>query len=233
MAHEPAASSIPYVAVVAAAGTGERMGGPKALLAIRWGEGTGELPLAIAHARAHLDGGAERVLLVVRAEVARILSRFAQRGLEIAISSAAPDLGPAGSIQHALKLLTLGPDAWLMIEPVDMPPSSAAIRRELLAGAARDPQPAAVRPVYQGRRGHPVLVQRRHLDPMLQPDPPTLRDVLHTIGDHGAAGARGPGVLDVEVIDQRAITTFEVPADVAAFYGHHERFFEEDEPTFA
>jgi len=242
MAHEPTGPSIPYVAVVAAAGTGERMGGPKALLAIRWGEGTGELPLAIAHARAHLDGGAERVVVVVRAEVARTLSRFAQRGLEIAVSSAAPELGPAGSIHHALKLLAQGRTStaggWLMIEPVDMPPSSAAIRRELLAGAARSPAPAAVRPVYQGKRGHPVLVQRRYLDPMLAASPPPLRDVLHGLGDYVAdsaepAGTRSPGVLDVDVIDKRAITTFEVPADVAAFYGHTERFFEEDEPTFA
>ena len=62
------------------------------------------------------------------------------------------------------------------------------------------------------------------------PSPPPLRDVLHALGEHGADC---PGVLDVDVIDARAITTFQVPTDVAAFYGHHERFFEEDEPTFA
>ncbi len=121
--------SIPYVAIVTAAGLGERMGGPKALLAVRWGDGTGELPLAIAHARAHLDeGGAERVIVVVKPDVAGLLSRFKQRALDIVVSTAPHELGPAGSIQRALLVLPKAPDAWVMIEPVDMPSSTRAIR---------------------------------------------------------------------------------------------------------
>ncbi|MFO0552553.1 MAG: NTP transferase domain-containing protein [Polyangiaceae bacterium] len=215
--------AISYTAIVAAAGRGSRMGGPKALLAVRWGEGPGELPLAIAHARAHLDGGAERVVVVVRAEVAAVLSRFRQRGLDIVVSTAPDELGPAGSIKTALELLRLPKSAWVMIEPVDMPSSSASIRRELLAAAeSARPQPAAVRPVFGERRGHPVLVRREHLDPMVSPTPPPLRDVLHALDK---------AVLDVPVPDPRATTDLDTPEDVVAFYGSAPRFFVEDEPT--
>lgn len=224
--------SIPYVAIVTAAGLGERMGGPKALLAVRWGDGTGELPLAIAHARAHLDeGGAERVLVVVKPEVAGMLSRFNQRALDIVVSTAPEALGPAGSIQRALLVLPKSPDAWIMIEPVDMPSSTRAIRSRLLAGAGRSPAPDAVRPMHGGRRGHPVLVRRRVLDPLTTASPPTLRDVLHSLPAWQAD--RPGGVLDVDVVDPRATTAFDVPADVLAFYGEPARFFEEEEPTTA
>ncbi|NUP12466.1 MAG: NTP transferase domain-containing protein [Polyangiaceae bacterium] len=222
--------SLPYVAVVTAAGLGERMGGPKALLAVRWGDGTGELPLAIAHARAHLEGGADRVVVVTKAEVARMLARFSQRALDIVVSSAPHELGPAGSIRHALAMLPEDID-WLMIEPVDMPPSSAAIRQELLRGALRSPAPDAVRPVFEGRRGHPVLVKRSALARMLVNDPPTLREVLAALGDYDAS--KGGGALDVDVVDVRAVTGFDVPPDVQKFYGHEARFFEPEEPTFA
>lgn len=221
---QTALEAVPYIAIVTAAGRGQRMGGPKALLAVRWGDNTGELPLAIAHAKTHLDGGAERVILVTKAEVAGVLAPFAQRGLDIVISSEPHEVGPAGSIRHALKMLGNHGD-WLMIEPVDMPPSSAAIRKELLAGASRTPTPDAVRPVYQGRRGHPVLVRRSALTPMLdEQSPPKLRDLLHALGDK---------VIDVDVPDVRAVTGFDVPEDVERFYGETARFFQEDEPTFA
>ncbi|MBK6519600.1 MAG: NTP transferase domain-containing protein [Polyangiaceae bacterium] len=226
---EPTVSpSVSYVAIVTAAGLGERMGGPKALLAVRWGDNTGELPLAIAHARAHLEGGAERVIVVTKASTARMLSRFSQRGLDIIVSTAPHALGPSGSIRQALSLLPRVLDQWLMIEPVDMPPSSAAIRRELLGGALREPPPDAVRPVHNGRRGHPVLVRRGCLDAMLVPEPPTLREVLKGLGPYRTEGG---GVLDVDVVDVRAITELDVPEDVTRFYGHAARFFTEEEPT--
>lgn len=222
--------STPYIAVVTAAGKGERMGGPKALLAVRWGEGPGELPLAIAHARAHLDYGCEQVIVVVRSDVAHRLSGFAQRGLELVVSDAPDTDGPAGSIRKAIALSDPPPDAWLMIEPVDMPPSSAAIRRELLGRVLEAPLPAAVRPTYEGKRGHPVLVRRADLEGLISGQHPTLRDVLHALEASPPAGT--VGVVDVPVEDRRAVTTFEVPADISGFYGHDVRFFAEDESTF-
>src|SRR5262245_18071724 len=88
------------------------MGGPKALLAVRWGDGTGELPLAIAHARSMLEGGAERVIVVTTPAVAREIARFAQRGLDIIATcvAAAPESHrrPEGALGVALELLERG-----------------------------------------------------------------------------------------------------------------------------
>lgn len=215
---------VPHVTVVLAAGRGERMGGAKALVAIRWGDGAGELPLAIAHAKAHLDQGAERVIVVTRVEVARVLSRFAQRGLDIVVSHQPEHLGPAGSIRCALDLMHDGPE-WLLIVPVDMPPISTAIRKELFSRAVTDPQPEAVRPTYEGRRGHPVLIRRRALETLLvQGGPTNLRELLAGLGE---------GTVDVPVIDKRAIVDLDAPEDVRGFYGRDVRFFADDEPTFS
>ena len=229
-------SNISYVPIVTAAGRGERMGCPKALLAVRWGEGTGELPLAIAHARAHLDHGVPRVVVVLRPEVARLLAVFAQRGLDLVLSNAPDEDGPAGSIRSGVALLDADDDAphaerdpWLLIEPVDTPPTSLAVRRELLSATTREP--AAVRPVFEGKRGHPVLIRRRYLEPLLDGTMSSLRELLRHLEATPPSGTSG--VLDVPVGDVRAVTGFDVPSDVAAFYGHAPRFFVEDDPTNA
>jgi molybdenum cofactor cytidylyltransferase len=215
---------LPHVAVILAAGRGQRMGGPKALVAVRWGDGAGELPLAIAHAKAHLDQGAERVVVVTRVEVARVLSRFAQRGLDIVVSHQPEHLGPAGSIRCALDLLPPS-NEWLMVVPVDMPPISTAIRRELLSRASTDPAAAAIRPSFEGQRGHPVLIRRDALQSLLsEGGPANLRELLRDLGERA---------VDVPVIDKRAIVDLDAPEDVRGFYGRDARFFVEDEPTLS
>jgi CTP:molybdopterin cytidylyltransferase MocA len=206
------------------------MGGPKALLAVRWGEGPGELPLAIAHARAMLDGGAERVVVVTRASVARELSRFAQRGLDIVVSTAEASLGPSGSIRFALEFLAsrgleLSSLPLVLLTPVDLPPASASIRSALLGallGRDASSDVVAARPTFEGRRGHPVVCDAEALAPFVDGAPPTLRDVL------AALGAR---VVDVPVNDPRAVTDLDTPEDVLAWYKHAPRFFEADAPS--
>ena len=206
------------------------MGGPKALLAVRWGEGPGELPLAIAHARSLLDGGADRVVIVTRALVARELSRFAQRGLDIIVSTAEDELGPAGSIRFALGYLEasgLGEDTLplLLVTPVDLPPASSETRSALLGAMAARPAGSdvvAARPVHGGRRGHPVLCEPRALSPLRADDPPTLRDVLTALG---------PRCIEVPVVDPRAVTDLDTPEDVERWYKHPPRFFELDDAT--
>lgn len=222
--------STSWIGIVLAAGEGKRMGGPKALLAVRWGEGPGELPLAIAHARAMLDGGAERVVVVTRAAVARELSRFAQRGLDLIVSRAEEGLGPAGSIHFALQFLEaqgLGEDhlPLLLVTPVDLPPASAEIRSALLgAMAARAPGSDVVlaRPSVDGRRGYPLVAESAALSAFRAPKPPVLRDVLESLG------AR---VLDVPVADPRAVTDLDTREDVQRWYKQAPRFFEPDAPS--
>ena len=213
-----------YGVVIVAAGQGRRMGGPKALLTVPSGDMTSGEPLAVAHARAHLDRGARRVVVVVRAEVAAVLARFARPGLELVISSAPDALGPAGSLRTALHYLEAAPDDWLLVQPVDAPPVAPEVVAALVARAHAEPRPRAVRPVFEGRRGHPVLVSRSVMDPLRAAAPPPLRDVLASLGDE---------VVDVPVGDRACVVGFDTPDDVAAWYGEVGSFYALDEPTFA
>ena len=201
------------------------MGGPKALLAVRWGEGPGELPLAIAHARAMLDGGAERVVVVSRAGVARELLRFGERGIDMVVSDAEEALGPAGSIRWALAYLEaegLGEDdlPLVLVTPVDIPPATLETRTALQRALAERPvgsDVVAARPMVDGRRGHPVLIEARGLAPLREGSGLTLRQVLTELGDR---------CLDVVVDDPRAVTNLDYPEDVERWYKGPPRFFE-------
>ena len=212
--------------IILAAGDGERMGGPKALLAVRWGEGPGELPLAIAHARSMLDGGAVRVALVTRAATARELSRFAQRGLDVIVSEADAALGPAGSLRVALDFLAArersasaalsDPRSLYLVTPVDTPPSTHATRKALLDALGADTNAMAARPTFEGRRGHPVLIDPVGLDALRKGVATSLRDVLREMG---------PACADAPVSDRRVVIDLDTPADVESWYGAPARFF--------
>ena len=216
--------------IILAAGEGERMGGPKALLAVRWGEGPGELPLAIAHARSMLDGGVKRVVVVTRGPSARALSRFRENGLEIIVSEAEGSLGPAGSLGVALRFVE-GPEApppvprgavgpLYLVTPVDTPPPTSAVRSALRDALTAHPSAAAARPVFEGRRGHPVLISGEALQPMKSEAPPTLRDLLRDLGD---------ACIDVTVTDPRATLDLDRPEDVEGWYKAPPRFFSAEE----
>lgn len=193
-------------AVVLAAGRGERIGGPKACL--RWPGADGDVPLACAHATAALGAGCDRVLIVVRAEVAEALSRWPLPRTEVAISDAPDQLGPAGSIAAALP--RLHDVDRVIVTPVDTHPASAHLIGSLLA--ALDHAEAA-RPRFQGRGGHPVALRLSALAPYAQASPPPLRDVLR------AMGAR---CVSVETTDGRVHSNY----DVVSSYPYPVGFFE-------
>jgi CTP:molybdopterin cytidylyltransferase MocA len=189
------------VAVVLAAGKGARLGGPKALL--RWSAGGKPRPLAIAHAEARLGAECTRVLIVARKPVVQALIPFVMPGLDLLVSSAPDDQGPAGSIATAAA--KLGADDRVLIMPVDTVPAKAATVASLLArlgtgGAA----PLAVRPRHGGRGGHPVALQARALERYREPNPPSLRDHLSALGD---------ACVDEDVDDPDVLVDFDTPTE--------------------
>jgi molybdenum cofactor cytidylyltransferase len=186
--------------IVLAAGAGERMGGPKALLVVE-----GE-PLARLHAQRLRAAGCEPIVLVTRSEIA---DRFAADAA-IAISSA-PD--PAGSLAIGLRLISpLAPDDVLVITPVDAWP----VRRETIARlveAVRAGAEAAT-PRYEGRGGHPVVV-RGHALAGYAKTPLPLREVLAAL-----EGARSWVAVD----DPAVAVDLDTPADVVRLTGCAPRF---------
>ncbi len=163
------------VGVVLAAGRGTRLGGPKALLADRRGT-----PLAAAHVQAwsFLD----RVAVVTRVDIADALRRYdPQLSRHLLISTAADELGPAGSLRAAA--LQMPEDRVWMVTPVDCPPSCRATTEALLQALRDDPSAAASRPRFDGRGGHPVAL-RHQLWRTYQHAARPLRDVLREWSDN-------------------------------------------------
>ena len=237
------------VTIVLAAGKGERIGGPKALLAWpsalpRAGKAGAaahgkapppgaELPLAIAHAERRLESESARVLVVGRKAVVNELLAYVRPGLDLLSSTAADELGPAGSLAFAVS--RMGAPTEVVVTPVDTPPASPEIVAALLARLrAIEPgraPPLAVRPRHGGRAGHPVVLRPEALAPYRAPlegaggrkgeGPPPLRDHLRTLGDR---------VVDLDVEDASVLLDLDTTTDVVKVLGKLPRFLGERAP---
>lgn len=149
-------------ALILAAGSGTRMGGPKAQLLLA---GQTLLQRAIEVAQA---AGCDPVLAVVR-----VGAPASQAPPARLIPNPEAAEGMASSLRHGVAALPPEAEAVLLLT-VDQPAVDAALLRDLLALAAREPRrPAAC--AYAGTLGIPAVLPRR-----LFPDLLALR------GDRGA-----------------------------------------------
>lgn len=173
-----AADVTQLVVLVLAAGKGERVGGPKALLLL---DGK---PLAELHAERAPEGA--RVVLVVREAVAKKLEPL---GLHTVISDEPDELGPAGSIRAAVRAGALDDAEKVLVGPVDVPPSAPDRLAPLTS--ALDTHEAA-----RFQRGHPIAIRGDVLRHRYRVDAPILRDVLSSLGDRCA---RVPGASGIDL----------------------------------
>jgi molybdenum cofactor cytidylyltransferase len=141
------------IAVIPAAGTSTRMGEPKLLLPWR---GRPMMEHVLAE---WLRSSIHRIVVVVRPGDEALAACCRKFDVDVIIPSEPPPDMKA-SVQTALKHiahtdLPKPNDAWLL-SPADMPGISAEVVERVIG--AHDPSsPAIVAPVYQDRRGHPVL----------------------------------------------------------------------------
>lgn len=176
-------------AIVLAAGRGERVGGPKALLVV------GDRPLVALHVQRAHEAGAREVVVVVRPElVARVDALLG--GEAIVASSEAPD--PFGSLRVGLAASTGAAGTVVVVSPIDALPAAASTWRGLLDAIASGATAAV--PTYRGRGGHPVALRRTALS---LDRATTLREVLVN-----AAATR------VSTDDASVITDLDTPDDV-------------------
>lgn len=198
-------------AIVLAAGRGERLGGPKALL-LGPREGGGEAPLALLHVEAFQRASAARVLVVVREAVAELLAPLLPPGAVLVVSHEDDALGPAGSLAAAAP--QLGDAELVLVTPVDGAPVTVAVAEALARALATSPGACAARPVLAGRGGHPVALAARALARYAEPSPPILREHLRAVG-----------LVDVVVSEPLVRRDLDTEADVRAAFGGPPRFY--------
>lgn len=182
--------------LVLAAGRASRMGSDKRLMRV---QGRTMLETALAAA---LDGGLEPVLVVTGPEAQPDFPPGVGR-----VVNADPAKGMASSLAAGVAALPQEVDG-VMVLLADMPRVSAA-HVAALAAAFR-PDGICV-PVFQGRRGNPVLLSRRFFAAMQ-----TLT------GDKGARGLiaqHAEAVIEVPMADDGILIDVDTPESLQALGG--------------
>lgn len=182
------------VAIVPAAGKGERFGGAKLLADVR-----GE-PLLNHTIRSLLDGGVSRVVVVVPPVSAMMVPLFADARVMTTVN-ADPARGMFSSIQAGASGAV---GDLLLILPGDMPFVRPATIVALLEAAQETG--LAVSPRHQGRRGHPLALPGRLRAAILAAKADTTLSAV--------LAADGIARIDIDVDDPGTLKDVDKPADI-------------------
>ena len=178
----------PVPAIIAAAGLSSRMGSPKALLSAR-----GRTFLARILATLG-EGGASPLLVAVRDPDGAVADEARRHGGQVVVNLQ-PTPGPISSLQAGIRAL---PDdaPGVFFCPVDHPlflPGTVRTLRQAFAAT----RPPLVTPVFDGRRGHPVIFHHSLFPELLQePLPEGARSVARRyLHDRMDVPVEDPGIL--------------------------------------
>lgn len=182
--------------LILAAGFSQRMGDFKPLLDL------GGLTLLERTIRLFQSAGVHRVLVVVGHRAPELLPLIEKCGARISINTQY-EKGMFSSVAAGAAALDEKTRAFFVL-PVDIPLVRPASLRDLLA--AFPASDAAIRhPTFDGRRGHPPLIGRRHIQAILKWEAPGgLAALLGRLEGHA---------LDVAVIDEFIHQDLDRPKD--------------------
>jgi nicotine blue oxidoreductase len=149
--------------IVLAAGSGSRIGYPKALLEA----GVPGLSFADRACQALSEAGVHHIVVVASSECASVLSRTLPSTVGV-VTNPRPERGQLSSLQCALASIAAEPQA-IIVLPVDVPLVRSATIRHLIDTwqASRAP---VVRPARGDRHGHPVLFDCAVFDELARAD---------------------------------------------------------------
>jgi CTP:molybdopterin cytidylyltransferase MocA len=147
------------VGLLLAAGSGRRMGGPKALLRLD-PDGPTLAETAVERLR---EAGCERVVVVVGASAQQAADAVAHLRVDLVT---APDWaeGMGASLRAGLAHLAGSAEDVALLTLVDLPDVTAEVMARVLATARGEGAAALVRAAYDGVPGHPVAIGRDHWD---------------------------------------------------------------------
>jgi molybdenum cofactor cytidylyltransferase len=152
--------------VVLAAGKSSRMGRPKALLPI----GPAGETFLDRVTRTLFDGGVDELLVVVGANAETIKSQVREIPRVRMLTNPDYEQGQLTSLLTALRQINRVGVTGAVVTLIDVPMVSAETVRKLIA-AHRSEDKSIVRPVSNGRHGHPVIFHSRLFDELCRADP--------------------------------------------------------------
>jgi CTP:molybdopterin cytidylyltransferase MocA len=153
--------------LVLCAGLSKRLGSAKALVEV------GGVPLVVWACRHLLDAGCAEVVVVTNEQLRSNLGAL-PNGVQV-VTNPEPENGRTGSLQVGLNhLRSRFPSLKrVVMAPVDRPGWRAGVVRTLVA------KTGSSCPVFEGRRGHPVVLDNEVLQIVLDAHPNTpLRDLV-------------------------------------------------------
>jgi molybdenum cofactor cytidylyltransferase len=197
-------------AIVLAAGRSSRMGRPKALLPL----GAGETFLSRIVRTLH-EAGADDVIVVVGHEPEAILADFAERKLTARfVINEEYESGQLSSIVAALRAIDRPGVVAALLTLVDVPLVTASTIAAVIDHYRRTRAPI-VRPVWNGRHGHPVVIDRALFEALRSADP--ARGAKPVIRAHASAAG------ELEIHDPGAYRDVDTPAEYEAVLRERER----------
>ena len=186
-------------AVVLAAGESRRMGTQKLLLPF------GDTTVVAAVVRSARASRAGRTLVVLGADRAAVRLELEPRGVEFAVNEDY-QLGMLSSVQAGFRALPA--DAAAAVVMLGDQPFLPSRVIDAVIGAFEEHGRGIVIPAFQGRRGHPVLIDLKYRGEVLALDPADgLRRLMR---------AHPGDILEVEAGDANILRDLDTPEDYAA-----------------
>lgn len=183
-------------AVILAAGESRRMGTQKLLLAF------GETTVVGAVVGTALASRVDRVLVVLGADKDEVREEIELLGINFVVNENFAE-GMLSSVQAGFRALPA--DAEAVVVMLGDQPFLPARVVDAVVEAFRRSGKGIVVPAFQGRRGHPVLVDLKYRDAVLALDPADgLRRLMH---------AHPEDIFEAEVEDANILRDMDVPED--------------------
>ncbi len=193
-------------AVLLAAGTSRRMGGPNKLLARI---GSGGQSMIRATAANLVEAGVQPIIVVTGRDAGDV--EQALSGLDVRfVNNGDYPSGLASSIRAGAGAVPEGAEG-LLVALGDMPLVGAKIVRRLVAGFNPQEGRLICVPVHQGRRGNPVLFARQFL--------PELAALTGDEGARSLLDRHADQVAEIEVGSTTIFADFDTPESLVAFRG--------------